>query len=67
MQNRQGQFPKPEAAAFAAAAAGAPWGRSPGNYVMLVNQPGPKSWPISGATFILMQANHCLLYTSRCV
>lgn len=57
VQNRQGQFPKPEAGAFAAAAAGAPWGRAPGNYIMLVNQPGPKSWPISGATFILMHAN----------
>ncbi|NBC35178.1 phosphate ABC transporter substrate-binding protein PstS [Novosphingobium sp. FSY-8] len=60
VQNRAGQFPKPEAEAFAAAAAGAPWGRAPGNYVLLINQPGPKSWPISGATFILMhtqQAN----------
>jgi phosphate transport system substrate-binding protein len=54
VQNKAGQFPKPEAEAFGAAAAGAPWGRAPGNYVLLVNQPGPKAWPISGATFILM-------------
>jgi len=57
VQNKAGQFPKPEAPAFAAAAAGAPWGRAPGNFVLLINQPGAKSWPISGATFILMHKN----------
>jgi phosphate transport system substrate-binding protein len=57
VQNKAGQYPAPEAPAFAAAAAGAPWGKIPGNYVLLVNQPGPKSWPISGATFILMHKN----------
>lgn len=57
VQNKAGQFPKPEAPAFAAAAAGAPWGRAPGNYVLLINQPGAKTWPISGATFILLYKN----------
>ncbi len=57
VQNKAGQFPKPDAPAFAAAAAGAPWGRAPGNYVLLINQPGMKAWPISGATFILMFKN----------
>jgi len=54
VQNKAGQFPQPDPVAFAAAAAGAPWGKAPGNYVLLINQPGAKSWPISGATFILM-------------
>ena len=57
VQNHAGQFPQPDPVAFAAAAAGAPWGRAPGNYVLLVDQPGAKSWPISGATFILMYKN----------
>jgi phosphate transport system substrate-binding protein len=57
VQNKAGQFPQPESEAFAAAAAGAPWGRAPGNYVLLINQPGAKSWPISGATFILLYKN----------
>jgi len=54
VQNSTGAFVHPAAASFAAAAVAAPWGRAPGNYVMLVNQPGAQAWPISGATFILM-------------
>ena len=54
VQNKAGQYPQPDPVAFAAAAAGAPWGKAPGNYVLLINQPGAKTWPISGATFILM-------------
>jgi len=57
VQNKAGQFPQPDDTAFAAAAAGAPWGRAPGNYVLLINQPGAKAWPISGATFILLYKN----------
>lgn len=57
VQNAAGQFPQPNAAAFAAAAAKAPWGRAPGNYVLLIDQPGASAWPISGATFILMYKN----------
>jgi phosphate transport system substrate-binding protein len=57
VQNKAGQFPNPDPVSFGAAAAGAPWGRAPGNYVLLINQPGVKAWPISGATFILMYKN----------
>ena len=57
VQNHAGQFPEPNIASFGAAAAGAPWGRTPGNYVLLVDQPAPKAWPITGATFILMYKN----------
>ncbi|MBA2961279.1 MULTISPECIES: phosphate ABC transporter substrate-binding protein PstS [Ramlibacter] len=52
MQNAAGQFVAPEDKAFKAAAAGADWSKS--FYQILTNQPGAESWPITGATFILM-------------
>lgn len=52
MQNAGGQFVAPDDAAFKAAAAGADWSKS--FYQILTNQPGAQSWPITGATFILM-------------
>ena len=57
VQNRAGQFPAPVAANFAAAAAGANWAKAPGNYLLLLDQPGPQAWPITGATFILVYKN----------
>ncbi len=52
MQNAAGKFVAPEEKAFKAAAAGAEWSKS--FYQILTNQPGAESWPITGATFILM-------------
>jgi phosphate transport system substrate-binding protein len=57
LQNKAGGYPQPVAASFAAAAAGADWTKAPGNYLLLLNQPGAKSWPITGATFILVYKN----------
>jgi phosphate transport system substrate-binding protein len=57
LQNKAGQFVAPAAANFAAAAAGAQWAKAPGNYVLLLDQAGPKAWPITGATFILVYRN----------
>lgn len=54
VQNRAGKYPAPTAANFAAAAAGADWNKAPGNYLLLLNEPGANSWPITGATFILV-------------
>jgi phosphate transport system substrate-binding protein len=54
MQNKAGAFVPPTAAAFAAAAAYADWTKAPANYLLLIDQPGATSWPISGATFILV-------------
>jgi phosphate transport system substrate-binding protein len=54
MQNKAGHWVTPTAANFAAAAAGAQWSAAPGFYLLLLNQPGANSWPITGATFILM-------------
>jgi len=55
MQNKTGKFVPPTAANFAAAAAGADWSKAPGFYLLLLDQPGANAWPITGATFILMQ------------
>jgi phosphate transport system substrate-binding protein len=52
MQNAAGQIVAPEDKAFKAAAAGADWSKS--FYQILTNQPGAESWPITGATFILI-------------
>ena len=60
LQNKDGQFPQPTAASFAAAANGADWANAPGNYLLLLDQPGADAWPITAATFILVhkkQAN----------
>ncbi|QBK04971.1 phosphate ABC transporter substrate-binding protein PstS [Hylemonella gracilis] len=54
LQNAAGQFVSPDIDAFKAAAAGAQWDKS--FYQVLTNQSGAKSWPITGATFILMHA-----------
>lgn len=54
VRNKDGQFPAPSAASFSAAAANAPWDKSEGNYMVLVDQAGKDSWPISGVTFVLM-------------
>src|SRR5579885_764625 len=34
--------------------AGADWAKAPGFYMILTDSPGAKSWPIAGATFILV-------------
>jgi len=54
LQNSAGNFVSPDDTAFKSAAAGADWVKS--FYQILTNQPGKDSWPITGATFILMHA-----------
>jgi phosphate transport system substrate-binding protein len=54
MVNKDGQTVAPVPEAFQAAAANADWAGTPGFYVLLTDQPGAASWPIAGATFILM-------------
>ena len=53
MQNADGKYVAPDDETFKSAAAGADWNKS--FYQILTQQPGANSWPISGATFILMQ------------
>jgi phosphate transport system substrate-binding protein len=57
MQNKQGVYVEPTAANFAAAAGHGDWSKAPGFYLLLLNQPGAMSWPITGATFILVYKN----------
>lgn len=54
LQNREGAFLQPDDAAFKAAAAGADWARAPGFAVVLTDQPGKASWPITGASYIIV-------------
>jgi phosphate transport system substrate-binding protein len=54
MINLDGKVVAPNAAAFQAAAANADWEKADHFFVILTNQPGPASWPIAGATFILI-------------
>ncbi len=54
LKNRDGSFVKPDADNFKAAAANAKWEADKGFYMILTNQPGKDSWPITGATFILI-------------
>ena len=54
VQNRDGQFVLPDDETFQAAAAGADWKGTPGMGVVLTDQAGKASWPITGASFILM-------------
>jgi phosphate transport system substrate-binding protein len=54
LKNRDGHFVKPEADNFKAAAANAKWSKETGFYEILTNEPGKDSWPITGATFILI-------------
>ena len=67
LQNADGQFVAPTAANFAAAAAGADWSKAPGFYLLLLNQHGATSWPITGATFILMHKQQSDAATAQSV
>jgi phosphate transport system substrate-binding protein len=52
LRNAAGNYVAPDDANFQAAAAGADWAKS--FYQVLTEQPGAQSWPITGATFIMM-------------
>ncbi|AOV18475.1 phosphate ABC transporter substrate-binding protein PstS [Acidihalobacter aeolianus] len=54
LKNHDGHYVAPTAENFQSAAAGADWQHAPGYYMVLTDQPGAKSWPITGASFILV-------------
>lgn len=54
MVNKDGKIVEPNSEAFQAAAANADWTHAPGFYLILTDQPGATSWPITGASFILV-------------
>ena len=53
LKNKDGHFSTPDDANFKAAAASADWSKT--FYQVLTDQPGKDTWPLSGATFIMMQ------------
>ncbi len=54
LKNKDGVFVSADDESIKSAAAGADWKNAPGFYEILTDEPGKKSWPIAGATFILM-------------
>jgi phosphate transport system substrate-binding protein len=65
MANREGRVVAATPQAVQAAAAGADWKNAPGMYVILTNAPGKDSWPIAGATFILMHKSQAKAENAR--
>jgi phosphate transport system substrate-binding protein len=59
MINKAGKTVAPTVDSFRAAAAGADWRGAAGNgfYIILVDQPGENSWPITATTYILVYKN----------
>ena len=55
LKNHDGNYPQPDDDSFKAAAAYAKWDSKNGFYEILTDEPGKESWPITGATFILVQ------------
>jgi phosphate transport system substrate-binding protein len=54
MINTEGKTVEPSSTAFQAAAANARWGKEDGFYLILTDQPGAASWPITSATFVFV-------------
>ena len=54
LKNKDGQFVQPDDPTFQAAASYADWAKAPGFYEILTDEPGKDSWPITGASFILI-------------
>ncbi len=55
LENREGVFVTPNVETFTASAAAADWENAPGFYMILTDQPGKHSWPITGVTYILFR------------
>lgn len=54
MDSAEGKFLQPTMETFQSAAANGDWASAPGYHLLLNNQPGADSWPMTAATFILM-------------
>jgi phosphate transport system substrate-binding protein len=54
LENREGAFVAPNIQSFKSAAANADWSKTPAFRAVLTDQPGKESWPIAGATFVLV-------------
>lgn len=67
MKNRAGVYVEPSSKTFQAAAANADWAHANGFYMVLTNQPGKDSWPIAGASFILVYKKQAKPDTAKAV
>lgn len=67
LENRDGNFVAATIDSFQAAAANADWAHAPGFYLVLTDQPGANSWPITGASFILVHKEQKNLERARAV
>ena len=65
LQNRNGNYVAPTSATFQAAAANADWEKAEGFYLVLTDQPGAESWPITGASFILVYKEQASAETAK--
>lgn len=54
LKNRDGRYVKPEAHTFKAALTQSGWEKTGDFLEMLTDKPGPSSWPITGATYVLL-------------
>jgi len=54
MINKEGKSIVPSQASFQAAAANADWEKADHYFVILTEQPGAESWPITGSVFVLI-------------
>ena len=57
LRNKAQRWVRPTVAAFAAAASSARWSWANGFYTMLVNAPGSSSWPVTGASWVLIRCS----------
>ncbi len=67
LKNQAGNVVGPTSENFQSAAAGADWKNAPGYYMVLTDQPGANSWPITGASFILVYKNQAKPETAKAV
>jgi phosphate transport system substrate-binding protein len=59
LKNRAGKVVQPDLDTFQSAAANADWSKAPKGFsLMLIDQPGDNSWPIVGATYIMMHKDY---------
>ena len=58
LENQNGKYVAPTPEAFSASAVSADWQNAPGFYMILTDQPGDDSWPITGVTYILMRKDY---------
>ncbi|HZS83205.1 MAG TPA: phosphate ABC transporter substrate-binding protein PstS [Stellaceae bacterium] len=65
LANKSGAYNQPDAASFQAAAANADWRSAKDFDLLLTDQPGAASWPITGASFILMHRQQAKPATAK--